>query len=61
VVYFAVVFNGLDAIVVFCHIDMALPKKAGKPLINEGFLGKYLNLWAGWLAVAGSPERSGVL
>jgi len=22
VVYFAVVFNGLDAIVVFCHIDM---------------------------------------
>jgi hypothetical protein len=28
VVYFAVVFNGLDAIVVFCHIDMALHKIA---------------------------------
>jgi hypothetical protein len=33
VVYFAVVFNGLDAIVVFCHIDMALPKNGRKLLV----------------------------
>ena len=31
VVYFAVVFNGLNAIVVFCHIDMALPNNLHLP------------------------------
>src|ERR1035438_3340340 len=50
-IYYALVFNYLNAIVVFRNIDMALPKKGGKPLINwaDRRIFRQHDKWHSWL------------